>query len=73
MTDRQFFDCFITKIAKIQPSKITFQTEEVQAVKLVDITEFERMVREKRLVDRQVFYDAIINYISHYKATSYGV
>ncbi len=68
MTDRQFFDCFVTRITGIQPSEITFQTDEVQAVKLVNVTEFEHMIKEKQIVDRRAFYEAIINYISHSNA-----
>lgn len=65
MTDRQFYDCFVARVPEINTENLTLQKSEVQATKLVDVAEFKNMIEAGQIVNRQPFYDAIIDYITY--------
>lgn len=65
MTDQQFYDCFVARVPEINIKNLTLQKGEVQATKLVDVAEFKNMIRTGQIVNRQPFYNAIIDYITY--------
>lgn len=60
MTDRQIFDCFLVKIPEINPEKLTLQSSEVQAARLVDVKKFKQIIADRVMINRQPFYDMLI-------------
>lgn len=61
--ERQFYDFFILRTTGIDDKTLYFQTDEVQAVKFVDLTELQRMEEKNELVDRPEVYKVLTNYL----------
>jgi len=60
LIDHEFYDCFILRNAKVDVSALRLQASEVQGAKLCSVGEFEQMIKEGVMVDRQPFYNEII-------------
>lgn len=61
--ERQFYDFFILRTTGIDEKTLYFQTEEVQAVKFVDLTELQKMTDNNDLVERPEVYKVLTNYL----------
>lgn len=61
--DRQFYDFFILRQNGLTSDNITFQESEVQAIKFVSISEFNKMREKGIFVDRKEVYDELSNYL----------
>ena len=61
LIDRQFQDCYILRNQNIDPTKLKLQASEVQAAKLYTLAEFKQMIANGELINRQPFYDAVID------------
>lgn len=61
--ERQFYDFFILRTTGIDDKTLYFQTDEVQAVKFVDLTELQRMEEKNELVERPEVYKVLTNYL----------
>lgn len=60
--ENQFYDFFILRKEEINIKEIKMQKSEVQAIKLVDINELSKMIKEKVIVERKPVYDELINF-----------
>ena len=61
--DRQFYDFFILRQFGLNETNIRFQSDEVQAVRFVNINELNRMREENLLVNRDECYDVLTEYL----------
>lgn len=61
--ERQFYDFFILRTTGIDDKTLYFQTDEVQAVKFVDLTELQKMTDNKEIVERPEVYKVLTNYL----------
>lgn len=61
--ERQFYDFFVLRTTGVDDKTLYFQTEEVQAVKFVDLTEIQRMIQNHEIVDRPEVYQVLTNYL----------
>ena len=61
--DRQFYDFFILRQFGLNKTNIRFQSDEVQAVRFVNINELNRMREENLLVNRDECYDVLTEYL----------
>lgn len=61
--ERQFYDFFVLRTTGIDDKTLHFQTEEVQAVKFVDLTEIQRMTQNHEIVARPEVYQVLTNYL----------
>lgn len=61
--ERQFYDFFILRTSGIDDKTLYFQTDEVQAVKFVDLTELQQMDERNELVERPEIYKVLTNYL----------
>jgi len=63
MIERQFYDFFILRTSGLDDKTIYFQTEEVQAVKFVSLTELQKMIDENKIVDRPEIYKILTSFL----------
>ncbi len=61
--ERQFYDFFILRQSGLTAENITFQDNEVQAIKFVNISELNKMREKSLLVERNEIYDALSEYL----------
>ena len=61
--DRQYYDFFILRQSGLNNDNIRFQSNEVQAIKFVSISEINKMREDKVLVERDECYDALAEYL----------
>ncbi len=61
--ERQFYDFFILRTSGIDDKTLLFQTEEVQAVKFVDLNEIQKMTQNNEVVERPEVYQVLMNYL----------
>lgn len=61
--ERQFYDFFILRTSGIDDKTLLFQTEEVQAVKFVDLNEIQKMIQNNEVVERPEVYQVLMNYL----------
>lgn len=61
--ERQFYDFFILRTSGLDDKTLYFQTEEVQAVKFVDLTEIQKMMENHEIVERTEVYQVLTNYL----------
>ena len=61
--DRQYYDFFILRKSELDVSKIRFQESEVQQIRLVSVSELNRLIENKEVVDRSETYRALLEYI----------
>lgn len=61
--ERQFYDFFILRTKGVDDKTLYFQTDEVQAVKFVDLTEMQKMIDENVIVERPEVYKVLTNFL----------
>ena len=61
--ERQFYDFFILRTTGVDDKTLYFQTDEVQAVKFVDLIEIQKMIDNKELVERPEVYQVLTNFL----------
>ena len=61
--ERQFYDFFILRTKGVDDKTLYFQTDEVQAVKFVDLTEMQKMIDENVIVERLEVYKVLTNFL----------
>lgn len=61
--DRQYYDFFILRKSDLDVSKIKYQESEVQAIKLVEVSELVDMISNKEIVERDEIYNELINFL----------
>lgn len=61
--ERQFYDFFILRTSGVDDKTLDFQTEEVQAVKFVNLNELQKMIDENKLVERPEVYNVLTNFL----------
>lgn len=61
--ERQFYDFFILRTSGVDDQTLDFQTEEVQAVKFVNLNELQKMIDEHKMVERPEVYKILTNFL----------
>lgn len=61
--ERQFYDFFILRTTGVDDKTLVFQTDEVQAVKFVDLGELRKLIDDKEIVQRDEVYNVLINFL----------
>jgi len=61
--DRQFFDFFILRKNELKIEDITIQESEVEQVKFVDISELNKMIQNKEVIERDAVYRELMDYL----------
>ncbi len=61
--DRQFYDFFILRQNNLKIEEIVVQESEVEQVKFVDISELNRMIENKEVVERDAVYKELMDYL----------
>ena len=64
--ERQFYDFFILRQSGLNNSSIKFQTDEVQNVKFVSISELNELRQTDKIVKRDECYDILTEYLFRY-------
>lgn len=63
LIEKQFYDLFVLRAYGLDDRTIQFQTEEVQAVKFVDLTNIQELSKDKLLVERPEVYSVLANFL----------
>lgn len=63
--ERQFYDLFLLYLPDLSIDDVKIQLEEVQAVRLCNLIEFQQMIDDGIMVDRQPVYDELFKYMEH--------
>lgn len=61
--DNQIYDCYIIKRDKIDLKDIKMQESEVEQVKLCNVEEFNQIIENGNIMERDEFYKKIIEYL----------
>jgi len=61
--ERQFYDFFILRTSGIDDKTLFFQESEVQAVEFVDLSELQRKIDHKELVERPEVYEVLLKFL----------
>jgi len=61
--DNEIYDCYIVKKQDIKLKDIKIQKSEVERVKLCNITEFRKIIKNKNAMNRLELYNKIIEYL----------
>lgn len=61
--ERQFYDFFILRTSGLDDKTLYFQESEVQAVKFVNLTELEKLIEEKKIVERPEVYEVLMRFL----------
>ena len=61
--DNQIYDCYIVKRDKINLRNIKVQESEVEQVKLCNLKEFNQIIENGNIMERDEFYKKIIEYL----------
>lgn len=61
--ERQFYDFFILRTSGLDDKTLYFQESEVQAVKFVNLTELEKLIEEKEIVERPEVYEVLMRFL----------
>ena len=61
--ERQFYDFFILRTSGIDDKYLNFQKEEVQKVEFVNLVDVQKMIDEKKLVERPEIYEVLFKYL----------
>ncbi len=61
--DNQIYDCYIVKRDKINLRNIKVQESEVEQVKLCKLKEFNKIIENGNIMERDEFYKKIIEYL----------
>lgn len=61
--DNQIYDCYIIKRDKIDLKNIKMQESEVEQVKLCNLQEFNQIIKNDNIMERDEFYKKIIEYL----------
>ena len=61
--DNQFYDFYIIKKDGLRIEDITVQKSEVETAMFVDINKLNKMVEEKQVVERNIVYETLNNYL----------
>lgn len=61
--ERQFYDFFILRTSGVDDKTLDFQTEEVQAVKFVNLNDLQKMIDENKLVEKPEVYNVLTNFL----------
>lgn len=61
--DKQIYDCYIVNREKIDIKDIKVQESEVEQVKLCNLNEFNKLVQEQKVMDREELYNKLIKYL----------
>lgn len=65
--DNQIYDCYIVKRDKIDLKDIKMQESEVEQVKLCNLKEFNQIIENGNIVERDELYKKIIEYLKYIK------
>lgn len=61
--ERQFYDFFILRTSILDDKTLYFQESEVQAVKFVELTELEKKIENKEIVERPEIYEVLMKFL----------
>lgn len=61
--ERQFYDFFILRTSGLDDKTLYFQESEVQAVKFVELTELEKKIENKEIVERPEIYEVLMKFL----------
>lgn len=61
--ERQFYDFFILRTTGVDDKTLSFQKEEVQAVKFVNLNSIQKMIDNNELVERPEVYQVLTNFL----------
>lgn len=61
--DKQIYDCYIVNKEEIDVKDIKIQESEVEKVKLCELNEFNKLVEDKKVMNREELYNEIIKYL----------
>jgi len=61
--ERQFYDFFILRKVGLKEEDIKMQESEVEQIKFVDISELNKMIENKEVVERDAVYKELMSYL----------
>lgn len=61
--ERQFYDFFILRTSGVDDKTLYFQSEEVSAVKFVDLSTIQKMIENHEIVERPEVYQILSNFL----------
>ncbi len=61
--DKQIYDCYIVNKQEIDIKNIKIQESEVEQVKLCELSEFNKLVQDKKVMNREELYNEIKKYL----------
>lgn len=61
--DKQIYDCYIVNKQEIDIKNIKIQESEVEQVKLCELSEFNKLVQDKKVMNRKELYNEIKKYL----------
>lgn len=61
--DKQIYDCYIVNKDEIDIKNIKVQKSEVEQVKMCKLSEFNRLVQDKKVMNREELYNEIVKYL----------
>ena len=61
--DKQIYDCYIVNKEEIDIKDIKIQESEVEQVKMCKLSEFNELIQDKKVMNREELYNEIIKYL----------
>ncbi len=61
--ERQFYDFFVLRTTGVDDKTLYFQKEELQAVKFVDLSTIQKMIKNHEIVERPEVYQVLTNFL----------